>query len=103
MPTREPILSAHLAPAGFRYVVGTLWELLDRHCVDVARVVYETMRDEAMTDMAVCRGLHRVVGALRDNRVESKLTPRTAEVVSVTAPRIGLPNSYWVSYVHFGA
>ena len=49
-------------PPGFQYVVGTLWEVLDRHCVDVARVVYETMRDEAMTDMAVCRGLHRAVG-----------------------------------------
>ncbi|KAL8367900.1 hypothetical protein RB599_003698 [Gaeumannomyces hyphopodioides] len=58
--------------AGFRHVVGTLWEVSDKYCVDVARVLYETLRDEGMTDAAVCRGLHRAVRALRDGRVEKK-------------------------------
>jgi hypothetical protein len=52
--------------AGFRHVVGTLWEVSDRYCVDVARVLYETIRDEGMTDDVVCRGLHRAIRALRD-------------------------------------
>jgi hypothetical protein len=51
--------------AGFRHVIGTLWEVSDMHCVDVARVFYETIRDEGMTDSAVCRGLHRAIRALR--------------------------------------
>ncbi|KAK0729584.1 CHAT domain-containing protein [Lasiosphaeris hirsuta] len=51
--------------AGFRHVIGTLWEVSDKHCVDVARVLYETLRDEGMTDAAVCRGLHRAVRVLR--------------------------------------
>ncbi|KAG7429491.1 hypothetical protein Forpi1262_v009459 [Fusarium oxysporum f. sp. raphani] len=52
--------------AGFRHVVGTLWEVVDEHCVDVARVFYETMRDEGMTDDIVCQALHRAVRLLRD-------------------------------------
>ncbi|KAF1828367.1 hypothetical protein BDW02DRAFT_458414, partial [Decorospora gaudefroyi] len=60
----------HLASAfqlaGFRHVIGTLWEVSDSHCVDVARVVYETIRAEGMTDKAVCRGLHLAIKALRD-------------------------------------
>ena len=51
--------------AGFRHAIGTLWEVSDMHCVDVARVFYETLRDEGMTDSAVCRGLHRAIRALR--------------------------------------
>ena len=55
--------------AGFQHVIGTLWEVSDRHCVDVARIVYETLRDEGMTDVAVARGLHRATRALRDESV----------------------------------
>lgn len=52
--------------AGFRHVVGTLWSVSDRHCVEVARIFYETIRKEGMKDEAVYRGLHRAVRALRD-------------------------------------
>ncbi len=34
---------------GFRHVVGTLWEVSDKYCVDVARVLYETLRDVSRT------------------------------------------------------
>ncbi|KJZ70854.1 hypothetical protein HIM_09768 [Hirsutella minnesotensis 3608] len=51
--------------AGFRHVVGALWEVRDDCCVDVATVLYETLRDEGMTDRAIARGLHRAVRALR--------------------------------------
>ncbi|KAM4061046.1 caspase [Hirsutella rhossiliensis] len=51
--------------AGFRHVVGTLWEVRDEYCVDVATVLYETLRDEGMTDRAIARGLHRAVRELR--------------------------------------
>jgi CHAT domain-containing protein len=35
--------------AGFRHVIGTLWEVSDPHCVGIAIVIYETLRDEGMT------------------------------------------------------
>lgn len=57
--------------AGFRHVVGALWEVNDLMCVDVARRLYETIRDEGMTDRAICLGLHRAVRALRDECLES--------------------------------
>ncbi|KAI1649557.1 CHAT domain-containing protein [Daldinia loculata] len=40
--------------AGFRHVVGTLWKVSDKHCADVARILYETLQAEGMTDIAVC-------------------------------------------------
>ena len=32
--------------AGFRHVVGTVWEVSDKNCVDVAGLLYETIREE---------------------------------------------------------
>ncbi|RHZ62534.1 CHAT domain-containing protein [Aspergillus thermomutatus] len=58
--------------AGFRHVVGTLWAVSDRHSVDVARVFYETLRDEGMTDYAVCKGVHLAICRLRDMDVAAK-------------------------------
>ncbi|PVI03265.1 hypothetical protein DM02DRAFT_698160 [Periconia macrospinosa] len=95
-------LISALQLAGFRHVIGTLWEVSDEHCVDVARVVYETIRDEGMTDVAVCRGLHRAVRALRDGRIESSGEGRTATLVSCGAPAEDLLSPYWIPYVHFG-
>ncbi|KAL2011079.1 hypothetical protein VTN00DRAFT_3797 [Thermoascus crustaceus] len=52
--------------AGFRHVIGSLWEVSDQHCVDVARVVYETLRQEGISDESVCRGIHRATRMIRD-------------------------------------
>lgn len=56
--------------AGFRHVVGTLWAASDKHCLDIAKVFYETLRDEGITDRSVCLGLHLAVRALRDIEME---------------------------------
>ncbi|KAJ3573299.1 hypothetical protein NPX13_g4752 [Xylaria arbuscula] len=87
--------------AGFRHVVGTLWEVSDMHCVDVARVLYETLRDEGMTDVAVCRGLHRAVRALRDGGIKAEGT-RDGILISGATEAQGATNAYWIPYVHFG-
>ncbi|KAI9736711.1 MAG: hypothetical protein M1834_000915 [Cirrosporium novae-zelandiae] len=52
--------------AGFRHVVGTLWGVSDKYCVDVARVLYETIEKEGMTDQAIYREYHLAVKKLRD-------------------------------------
>lgn len=51
--------------AGFRHVVGTLWEVHDEVCVDMARIMYEGIKDGSMTDESVCRGLHQATRELR--------------------------------------
>ncbi|KAL4743374.1 CHAT domain-containing protein [Aspergillus similis] len=52
--------------AGFRHVIGTLWEVNDEICVDISKITYETMASGNMTHEAVCRGLHHAIRELRD-------------------------------------
>lgn len=51
-------------------MVGTIWELSDENCVEVAETLYQTLRDEGITDMTVCRGLHQAIRSLRDRQKE---------------------------------
>ncbi|KAG6361605.1 hypothetical protein INS49_009832 [Diaporthe citri] len=95
-------LISSLQLAGFRHVVGTLWEVSDQHCVDVARVFYETLRDEGMTDEAVCQGLHRATRALRNRSFSGELGQRKAFVVDDGITRRDVVDYRWVPYVHFG-
>lgn len=111
--------------AGFRHVIGTLWEVSDRVCVDVARTVYEMLgRDEGMTDAAVARGLHRATKALRDQSMHRDSSSVPTGVGSSSAsiePRLKsgggrdgtllnfaakhrkeLVNLFWIPYVHYG-
>jgi hypothetical protein len=57
--------------AGYRHVVGALWEVQDEYCVDVARIFYETLRDEGISDEAVCLALHRATRALRNRTIST--------------------------------
>lgn len=52
--------------AGFRHVIGTLWEVHDQTCVDMARLVYEGLGKGGLTDDSVCLALHNATRALRD-------------------------------------
>ncbi|KAI3326723.1 hypothetical protein HD806DRAFT_488009 [Xylariaceae sp. AK1471] len=87
--------------AGFRHVVGMLWEVEDRHCRDVAMGFYKTLRDEGMKDAAVCLGLHRAVRALRDKETRdiARMHSRT-QVLEIVQ---GIVRPCWVPYAHFGA
>jgi hypothetical protein len=52
--------------AGYRHIIGTLWEVKDEICVEMARITYEGIRDRGMTDESVCWGLHKAARELRD-------------------------------------
>ncbi|KAJ9139047.1 TPR domain-containing protein [Coniochaeta hoffmannii] len=112
--------------AGFRHVIGTLWKVDDESCADVARIVYEAIREGGMTDESVARGLHNATKELRGRWLRKK--PAEAErrrsvkeaVACLAADGTGggivgeedsrdvlddddeaLP-LHWVPYVHFG-
>ncbi|KAL4746547.1 CHAT domain-containing protein [Aspergillus terricola var. indicus] len=68
--------------AGFRHVVGTLWEVNDEICVDIAKITYETMVSEHMTDEAVCRGLHHAIRELRDRSLYTPSNDRNGPNVA---------------------
>ncbi|KAK6526093.1 hypothetical protein TWF281_011131 [Arthrobotrys megalospora] len=58
--------------AGFRHVIGSLWEVNDRQCVKVAKIVYETLAEKGLADSAVALGLHRASVTLRDEAIGKK-------------------------------
>lgn len=110
--------------AGFRHVIGTLWEVNDEYCIDMARITYEEMRDGGMTDDSVCKGLHKASRELRrrctsmaDSR--NRKQPQKDHIRSTQhsvqdegqrmSQRDILPCDedlsiplHWVPYVHFG-
>lgn len=111
--------------AGFRHVIGTLWEVDDEQCVDTAVSIYKEMRRGNMTDISVCTGLHTAVRNLRDrwlctgreeelqrsageltstrsvSREESKDYRLLRDVAIIDESEV-LGPLYWVPYVHFG-
>jgi tetratricopeptide (TPR) repeat protein len=95
-------LVSALQLAGFRHAVGTLWDVSDKYCVDVARVMYETIRDEGMTDIAVCRGLHNALRSLREGLGDGAVEARNATLKGIRRQPERLENSYWIPYVHYG-
>ncbi|KAF5244824.1 hypothetical protein FANTH_7591 [Fusarium anthophilum] len=56
--------------AGFQHVIGTLWEVNDRVCVEIAKVVYEGIKNGGMLDQSVAWGLHEASRQLRDQWLE---------------------------------
>jgi len=101
--------SIHLANAfqlaGFRHVLGTFWEVLDKMCVDVTRFVYERLlRDWKrgdLTDDSVCRALHEALRRVRDREVDEifrGVTRSVRDVVLCEEEDVAA----WAPYVHFG-
>ena len=60
------LIRAYQLP-GFRHVIGTLWEVDDQICVDMAKITYREIGDGSMTDESVCLGLHKASRELRDS------------------------------------
>ncbi|KAI1023743.1 hypothetical protein LB504_005237 [Fusarium proliferatum] len=52
--------------AGFRHVIGTLWEVGDDISVHMARITYGSIQRGDSADGSVCRGLHKATLELRD-------------------------------------
>ncbi|KAI8680494.1 CHAT domain-containing protein [Fusarium keratoplasticum] len=114
--------------AGFRHVIGTLWEVQDELCVDMARITYEGMWERGMTDESVSWGLHKATRELRDRWVremegesrsirssggelgrdgvkalegtqEDEHNDRSRDILSCDEDA---PSPHWVPYVHYG-
>ncbi|KAK7224216.1 hypothetical protein V2G26_012219 [Clonostachys chloroleuca] len=111
--------------AGFRHAIGTLWEVNDRSCVDVATMTYEWMKNRKMSDESVSGGLHYALRRLRgvwisenaarralkhengvqNAKVDQILKPSQSQRKERDARDIESYNNtpiYWVPFVHFG-
>jgi len=113
--------------AGFQHVIGTLWEVNDKSCVDMATRTYKWMLDRGMSDQSVSEGLHHASRWLRHQWIEENsargATKRGIGVQNTRNNQIAIEQSdssqrkardprdvelsddtplYWVPYVHFG-
>lgn len=106
-------LSSAFQLAGFRHVIGTLWEVDDKQCVDMARLVYKGLKRDGLTDLSVSAGLHHATRSLRDDWVR-EVNPTGGEQTrewgrpaippwkkNETAP-VAVKPALWVPYVHYG-
>lgn len=93
--------------AGFRHTLGTLWEVYDECCPEVAQVVYENLVESGFTDKAVCFGLHRALRRLREQKVSTLPVKRNTS----WAKKVKKEKTHgvieedlfmWAPYVHFG-
>ncbi|KZL67172.1 30S ribosomal protein S17P-like protein [Colletotrichum tofieldiae] len=73
--------------AGFRHVIGTLWEVNDESCVVMSRITYEEIRDGALSDASVCHGLHKATRELRNRWLGG------SENTDLGSKRVGKPNT----------
>ncbi|KAM0200488.1 hypothetical protein ACHAQI_011692, partial [Fusarium lateritium] len=113
---------------GFRHVIGTLWAVMDKLCVQMARLVYEELDNKGRTDRAVAEGLHSATRKLRDDwldAVETKndLSARNVNILfrnrsvdgeagdeervavdlrDVVACDEEVVWPHWIPYVHYG-
>ncbi|KAI1021857.1 hypothetical protein LB504_007342 [Fusarium proliferatum] len=114
--------------AGFRHVIGTLWEVNDQSCVDMAAIIYEEILRGDISDESVCRGVHVATKQKRDQWLDEAYGPEKAISPVDNGPKNerrdvdverdiisldeddgqGIPGVEngplpWVPYVHFGA
>ncbi|KAF5612368.1 30S ribosomal S17P protein [Fusarium subglutinans] len=100
--------------AGFQHVVGTLWEVSDKSCVEISQTVYESIRDEGFSNRSVCWGLHKATRQLRDkwlstpeqhpDRMASSERDEiwSRDILSCGEDEEKMKKLVWVPFVHFG-
>jgi CHAT domain-containing protein len=102
--------------AGFRHVIGTLWDVNDALSVDMAQLVYEILGERGLTDEAVSYGLHSATRQLRDKWIQNmtnssaafKIGRNTDEQAIGPISRRIIPKDttpyklLWTPYIHYG-
>ncbi|PNP74359.1 hypothetical protein FNYG_12408 [Fusarium nygamai] len=108
--------------AGFRHVIGTLWNVQDDLSVEMAKMTYQELLNSDISDESICRGLHKATRELRRRWIErhestkigrtqefdGKDTPtdlllrsdRDASLIGSTENDLG--SADWAPYVHYG-
>ncbi|KAJ3538765.1 hypothetical protein NM208_g4680 [Fusarium decemcellulare] len=78
--------------AGFRHLIGTLWQVHDNACVKIAEDVYKSLATNKMSDHSVCAALHRALVCSRNNWISgqsSAAAPPVAGSISQKSSQLG--------------
>ncbi|KAF4961384.1 hypothetical protein FSARC_10200 [Fusarium sarcochroum] len=102
--------SIHMTTAfqlsGFQHVIGTLWRVNDRLCVDIAMMTYGGLLKGHMRNEAVSRSLHWATRELRNQWVSSdvgqELTGKDGGLRNIVAAEDVPVRPLWVPYIHYG-
>lgn len=96
--------------AGFRHVIGTLWEVEDEACVEVAETVYGQIRDDDMSEGSVGKGLHDAVRKLRNIWLQQGVTRGSGaklgvregrDIVACDDEEDSFRPALWAPYVYY--
>lgn len=94
---------------GFQHVIGSLWEVSDEDCVDVARSVITTMANSTAIDSSISLGLQEGVRCLRgqtrlgDGRAREAYLATNGGVGSSHRGWLGSADPrVWAAYIHIG-
>lgn len=92
--------------AGFRHVIGTLWEVADESCKEVAERTYRIIANAEMTEDSVSIGLHHAVRYLRQRNIDLRSGKRGGGRPAYMSESSSEDDEQeylsWVPYVHFG-
>ena len=116
--------------AGFQHVIGTLWDVNDESCVEIATTTYKWILDHGMSDESVSEGLHHASRCLRRKWIEENSEREASRsdkgLLEIRDDQIAVQRSdssqgkardprdgelcddtksnplHWVPYVHFG-
>lgn len=89
--------------AGFRHVIGSLWEVSDRICVKIASIVYETMLGNGLDESSVATSLHHAIRTVRGgvlNADPSSQQGRDFGKRENHRMEVGPP--LWATFIHIG-
>ncbi|KAL4756986.1 CHAT domain-containing protein [Aspergillus foveolatus] len=86
--------------AGFRHVIGSLWEVSDKLCVSVATSVYETILGAGLDDTSIAQSLHRAIRLLRDELHHGDIWVERNGVRKLRKTKAGPP--LWAAFIHMG-
>ncbi|ENH75579.1 hypothetical protein FOC1_g10005553 [Fusarium oxysporum f. sp. cubense race 1] len=109
--------------AGFRHVIGTLWNVQDDLSVEIARMTYQELLESGISDESICQGLHNATRELRRRWIEKHQTlaslrtatssdnheaakrslsrsVRHASLIGSTDNNLG--SADWAPYIHYG-
>ncbi|KAF0637815.1 hypothetical protein FPSE5266_20279 [Fusarium pseudograminearum] len=70
--------------AGFRHLIGSIWQLYDKACVKIAGEFYKNLVKGGMVDRSVCEALHRACIRFRDAWVD-ETADAAAKLASIVA------------------
>ncbi|KAF5602448.1 uncharacterized protein FSUBG_7756 [Fusarium subglutinans] len=102
--------------AGFRHVIGTLWNVQDDLSVEMAKMTFQELLNCDISDESICRGLHKATCELRKKWM---VKHETRHSVTATTASNGNPSSArdasligsmennigsadWAPYIHYG-